>query len=110
MRGVNCGGWWFAAMNLFVHSVMYTYYGITQTGLREYIKKIDFIITILQISQMFFGCYFLYQGTLCADFKVDHTFWIPFCMYASYFMLFVKLFGERYLWGGVSAHKKTKKE
>jgi len=106
MRGVNCGGWWFAAMNLFVHSVMYTYYGLMSlTWFKPYVSKINYFVTILQISQMFAGCYFLYVGTLCPNFIANDTFWIPFCMYASYLLLFVKFFVEKYVFRSLSGGK-----
>ncbi|KPA77253.1 putative mitochondrial fatty acid elongase [Leptomonas pyrrhocoris] len=47
----------FCAMNYFVHSIMYFYYFLVVMGLRKTIRPFAPVITLLQVSQMFFGMY-----------------------------------------------------
>lgn len=50
-------GIWFAAMNYFVHAIMYFYFGMTQLGprYRKIVKPYAQLITTLQLSQMGVG-------------------------------------------------------
>ena len=36
---LHCAGYWFAAMNLLIHSIMYTYYALTSLGYRPQWNK-----------------------------------------------------------------------
>jgi len=94
MPPVNCTGWFFALMNLIVHSMMYTYYALTAL---DYRPSWAVIVTSLQISQMFGGIIVLYISMQCHHFTIDSTFWVPLLMYASYLILFLQIFGEKYI-------------
>lgn len=48
-------GFTFSTMNYSVHAIMYTYYFICACGYRRYVRKFAWIITTLQILQMFVG-------------------------------------------------------
>ena len=97
-------GAWFGIVNYFVHSVMYTYYAVKASG-RNPPRIIAKMITILQLSQMFFGIFFnvtairaAYMGRMC---QTDwFTVGISWVLYASYAILF----GNFYYWTYI--HKK----
>jgi len=91
---MECGGG-FALMNLFVHSLMYFYY--TCSALKVmwpgWARQ---SITALQLSQMVGGLGIL--GTSYFTCPYDEPLLIGgFVMYASYFVLFAKLFYDNYL-------------
>ena len=102
---------YFAAMNLIVHSVMYTWYAATRTGWRSP-KWMMVMVTLIQLVQMVLGCIIVMTaqtnhkdcvwttedpiGAKCATF-----------MYASYLVLFGKLFYDNYI---AKKPKTTKKE
>ena len=96
-------GLWFAAMNYFVHSVMYLYFACSALpSLRRRVKPYAIYVTLLQLAQMVGGIYVtvaavLYQadGRECAVNKTNSI--LGLCMYASYFLLFAKLFADNYL-------------
>merc|ERR1719487_540829 len=50
-------GLWFASMNYTVHSIMYFYFGLTQTGERgrKFAKRFAMLVTSLQLLQMVVG-------------------------------------------------------
>lgn len=48
----DCSGMWFTGMNLFVHFIMYCYYGLTDLGFRS---RHAYLITIIQTIQMVIG-------------------------------------------------------
>merc|ERR1719162_1750894 len=53
----NCGGMFFATMNLIIHSFMYTYYALAEAGHRKLMSKygLDKLLTTCQILQMVVG-------------------------------------------------------
>lgn len=91
----DCSGWWFATINLFVHSIMYTYYGFSSLKIRIPFSN---IITLLQTIQMFIGTYIV----LYSIFKCKYT-WeynqfgsiFGLSMYFVYVYLFSKLLINR---------------
>lgn len=94
-------GAWFACMNYTVHSVMYAYFAATTTSYRKVVQPFAIYITFLQLAQMVVGIYVtvravLYQATgqLCYVNKTNSI--LGLAMYASYFVLFLKLFIENY--------------
>lgn len=93
----------FAAMNLIVHSIMYSYYMIMAAGIRMP-SWVSFIITSLQIIQMFGGMAVLTlslnlcpTSNLTADAHLYRNYILGLAMYISYAFLFIKLFAGRYL-------------
>eukprot|EP00900_Chrysochromulina_parva_P024168 jgi/Chrpa1/6385/Chrysochromulina_OHIO_Genome00015395-RA len=97
-------GLWFASMNYGVHSIMYFYFGLTQTGERgrKFAKKFAMLITTLQLTQMVFGIavtvssvIYHAQGRVCYVSLVNSGFGLA--MYVSYFFLFLQLFLENYV-------------
>ena len=97
-------GLWFAVMNYCVHSLMYTYFGLTQCGpgARRLAKKASMLITLLQLSQMVIGI----VVTVASLVYHSHgaTCYVPvansllgLAMYTSYFVLFFALFQQLYL-------------
>ncbi|EPY29410.1 fatty acid elongase [Strigomonas culicis] len=104
------GGIIFAAMNYFVHSIMYFYYFICSCGGRRYVRPIAPLITFLQIAQMVVGGFYEFSAFYyvfgkrytAADrlqgCKTDPTnARLGFFMYLTYFYLFVMLFKESYV-------------
>ena len=94
-------GGWFAFMNLFVHSIMYSYYAAAACGVR-FSKPIRQSITALQILQMVAGTVLTVLSiSYCTD-PVDYpdrvilNLKIGLVMYASYWVLFVKYFADAY--------------
>merc|ERR1712060_227950 len=65
-------GAWFACMNYSVHSIMYGYFAVVGTRYRKLVTPYAIYITLLQLVQMLVG------------------------MFASYFVLFFKLFIDNY--------------
>jgi len=97
-------GIWFAAMNYFVHSIMYGYFAATQTSIRKKVFPYAMYITLLQLVQMLVGMFItiravLYQvdGQECHVNKTNSV--LGLTMYFSYFVLFGKLFVDHYLLG-----------
>ena len=84
-------GWLFSTMNLFVHSVMYLYYGLKS---KIYIPKyVSIFVTLLQTSQMFIGMYALILSTNCwrtLEYNLFGTLF-GFFIYSIYFILFIKI-------------------
>jgi len=92
-------GAWFATMNYFVHSIMYTYFAIFTrfNSTRKVLKKLGPFVTLLQTSQMVVGIIVnVIAGTshLAGDdcHVVRSTVVASLVMYSSYFVLFAKLF------------------
>jgi elongation of very long chain fatty acids protein 6 len=84
----------FATMNLFVHAIMYFYYGLYAIDVKV-LYPFRKLITLIQISQMVGGCAILYTWFNSCERKnpaetVNHI--IAAGMYFSYFILFVKIF------------------
>jgi hypothetical protein len=97
----NCPlGKFFMIMNVFVHSLMYTYYALTAVGVRVP-KPISMSITSLQISQMVGGMFFLGASTFFR-FKdpncnaPNRSLLMGYLIYGSYFVLFVHFFWKAY--------------
>ena len=102
----NCTGMFFASMNLSVHSVMYVYYGVAALGYAKAMAKmnLNIILTTGQIIQMVGGIYILIKSTDCTKFD-SKGFTVATIMYSSYFLLFSRLFYDKYV-----AAKETKKD
>jgi len=88
---IGTGGW-FAGMNLCIHTIMYSYYAACAFGAR-FSKPIRLSITALQILQMVGGLAIIFHTMrYCFDNPVNT--YCGLIMYASYMVLFVKLFIE----------------
>merc|ERR1712019_249132 len=94
-------GAWFACMNYSVHSVMYGYFAVMGTQYRKAVSRYAIYITLLQLVQMLVGMFVtikavLYQaaGEECHVNKTNSV--LGLSMYASYFVLFFKLFVDNY--------------
>nr|XP_002739877.1 PREDICTED: elongation of very long chain fatty acids protein 6-like [Saccoglossus kowalevskii] len=92
--------YWFLTMNFIVHAFMYLYYAIRSTGYRLPVN-IQISITIMQISQMIFGCGVLIYACVMkmAGIRCDVSNLNLTCggiMYLSYFMLFAHFFYKTY--------------
>merc|ERR1711920_554529 len=95
-------GLWFAAMNYSVHSVMYGYFALMTTKYRKHITPYAIFITLAQLVQMLVGMFvtikaMMWQdvGAECHVNKTNSV--LGLTMYASYFLLFFKLFVENYV-------------
>merc|ERR1712211_86940 len=95
------GGAWFACMNYTVHSIMYGYFAITATKYRKRVVPYAIYITLLQLLQMLVGMFVtikavMYEasGEECHVNKTNSV--LGLSMYASYFVLFFKLFVDNY--------------
>merc|ERR1712066_540691 len=94
-------GAWFACMNYSVHSIMYGYFAVMGTKYRRAVAPYAIYITLLQLVQMLVGMFVtvkavLYQaaGNECHVNKTNSV--LGLSMYASYFVLFFKLFVDNY--------------
>jgi len=94
-------GAWFACMNYSVHSVMYGYFAVTATEYRKKVVPYAIYITLMQLVQMLVGMFVtikavMYQaeGEECHVNKTNSV--LGLAMYASYFVLFFKLFLDNY--------------
>ena len=89
-------GHWFGAMNVIVHSIMYSYYAVKAAGIRLS-STIAKIITTLQISQMFIGLVVTLTA-LTAPYEIASykVLYFGLVIYASYFLLFINFFYHRY--------------
>lgn len=91
---------WFGCLNFCVHSIMYTYYTMKASGCHVP-EGVAQLITILQISQMFFGfasnvlAYLQFsRGMECS---YDGTLiFMGLFIYATYILLFINFFYQRY--------------
>jgi len=95
-------GIWFCAMNYCVHFIMYGYYAITQTRLKNWAKQWGIMITTLQILQMFTGLailltvvHFKNNGYPCHTDEGNIVFGL--LIYASYAILFINFFIQRWI-------------
>merc|ERR1712150_15629 len=84
----------FAAMNLCVHSVMYTWYAATRTGWRSP-KILMMFVTLIQLVQMIVGVSIIITTVInnCMDPLSNFA----LVMYFSYLVLFANLFYNNYL-------------
>merc|ERR1712084_159332 len=95
-------GAWFAGMNYSVHSIMYGYFAVMSTRYRKVVAPFAIYITLLQLLQMLVGMFVTIQAVLfqtggeeCHVNKTNSI--LGLAMYASYFVLFFKLFVDNYL-------------
>lgn len=86
----------FAAMNLIVHSIMYTWYAATRVGWRSP-KFVMMGVTILQLAQMVFGTSIVLTASFSDPGCPDPSSKYALIMYTSYFFLFARLFVQSYL-------------
>jgi hypothetical protein len=92
---------YFASINCFIHSLMYSYYAAQTIGIR-FPKVVSMTLTTLQIAQMVLGLHGMYlltdamvRGIPC---QVSRTIWLSgILMYGSYFALFLNFFVRNYL-------------
>ena len=94
-------GHWFASMNFFIHSIMYSYYALKASG-RKVPTKVAQLITLLQLSQMFVGAYIntvaYLTGLSQRECRIPDTqFLVGMGMYVSYAILFMNFFYHRYI-------------
>lgn len=90
-------GAWFATLNYAVHSIMYTYYALTQLPrFRARVAPIAPLITIAQIVQMLLGllvCAVAMRTPGCRAHRANTA--LAIGIYASYAVLFVRFFFQR---------------
>lgn len=93
----NCTGWSFAVMNLFVHTLMYTHYGLAAAGIHF---NWNVLLTSLQLTQMIVGMFIVsFAAGSCANagawqFQLGSIF--ALIMYLTYAILFANFFYKRY--------------
>jgi len=94
-------GAWFACMNYSVHSIMYGYFAVMGTRHRRVVAPYAIYITLLQLVQMLVGMFITIKAVLhqiageeCHVNKTNSV--LGLAMYASYFVLFLKLFLDNY--------------
>lgn len=94
-------GAWFACMNYTVHSIMYGYFAATGTSYRKVVARYAIYITLLQLVQMLMGMFVTVKAVLhqaagyeCHVNKTNSV--LGLSMYASYFILFAKLFVDNH--------------
>lgn len=91
---------WFAGMNYFVHTLMYTYYAFSASG-RKFPAFIAQAITLLQMSQMFFGIIINFLSLKkYEEFDCDVNYGMAYMglvIYSSYLVLFGNFFFHRYI-------------
>ncbi|EPY29805.1 fatty acid elongase [Angomonas deanei] len=106
------GGIVYAAMNYFVHSIMYSYYLMCTLGLRKYVRPFAPLITFLQIAQMVAGTFFevaclyylyrpenkghAYDRSVGCDTDPTNA-RLGMMMYMTYYYMFCKLFKRSYI-------------
>jgi len=98
----------FAGMNYFVHSWMYTWYGLAAYGLKP-TRYMSQMVTVLQIVQMLFGsalAFYVYFKPNCENHIYATTAGIM--IYGSYLFLFVKFFITAYCRKRVKKSKELK--
>jgi elongation of very long chain fatty acids protein 6 len=88
----------FAAINYSVHVLMYGYFFLHAIGFKS-IRKYGYLITLVQILQMFVAVYELLTHPLVScnhpEYNSYYEYYCSVFMYASYAFLFVKLLIER---------------
>lgn len=100
---ITPAGFTFASMNYTVHSIMYTYYFICACGFRRVVRPFAPLITGIQILQMIIGVMIVSYLTtqvfiLKAPCKANsYNICYGLLMYASYLVLFCKLFYSNYI-------------
>jgi elongation of very long chain fatty acids protein 6 len=108
-------GIWFAAMNYFVHSIMYSYYFLMNLSnfTRLLVRPIAKTITTLQLLQMIVGMTmtvlaFIWVNSDGSCYVERSNIRMGLIMYSSYFVLFASLFKKLYLTKG-GKHAKSSK-
>lgn len=95
---------WFMVMNFFVHSIMYSYYALRALKIRVS-PAIAQVITILQLIQMFIGCFLNYRSYMMfsltgknssCHISIENAKYSSI-MYFSYFVLFGNFFINSYI-------------
>ena len=96
-------------MNLTVHAVMYTYYALAALGYGRAMAKagLNKVITTIQLAQMVGGIVIIFYSTGCDKFDTN-GFAAASVMYGSYFLLFGKLFIDKYVYPKKREHPKVK--
>merc|ERR1719450_1937870 len=91
-------------MNYSVHSIMYGYFAVMGTKHRRVVAPYAIYITLLQLVQMLVGMFITMKAVLhqaageeCHVNKTNSV--LGLAMYASYFVLFFKLFVDNYYLG-----------
>lgn len=106
----------FGFMNYTVHFVMYFYYAMTQISptTKSMVRPIAIYVTRLQLLQMFGGMFILgsvyffhiLSGLPCATDPTNNS--LALICYTTYFILFAKLYIERYVFRKSSKGKKKR--
>jgi elongation of very long chain fatty acids protein 6 len=101
VASINNTNPFFAAMNLCVHSVMYSWYAATRTGWRSP-KWMMMMVTLIQLVQMILGCIIVFtaqSGSPDCRWTREDPLGAKFAkfMYTSYLVLFGKLFYDNYI-------------
>jgi len=98
----------FAAMNLVVHSIMYSYFAASAFGVR-FPNPLRQSITLLQITQMVLGTSIVLHNAIYCNFHPLLTY-AGLAMYLSYVYLFVELYLSAHVFARPAApsngHKK----
>jgi len=96
-------GIWFAIVNYGVHSIMYTYYAMTQFNqhVRCFARPFAPFITIVQTSQMVLGLGIIFSNMYYASTDENcetdaSNNLLGLLMYFSYFVLFARIFVNRF--------------
>jgi len=110
-------GLWFAAMNYTVHAIMYFYFALSQCGdkARKFAKKFAMLITAMQLTQMVIGIIvtvssvvYHASGKVCYVSLVNSV--LGLVMYSSYFVLFLQLFLDHYVFKKAEGKSKKSRE
>jgi len=86
------GGIWIIGMNSIIHTLMYTYYGISC----YYKMKEPIFLTVMQIVQMFIGLWISVVTLKCNDINPNVNY-VMIGMFVSYILLFVNFFINKYI-------------
>ena len=101
-------GIWFGAVNVTVHSIMYTYYAIKASG-RYPPRWVAKVITSIQLSQMFVGIFINYIGiTSLLSGKTCRTSWFDVGLSIFFYVSYAVLFANFFYWAYI--HPKPKKK
>ncbi|KAL6055294.1 Elongation of very long chain fatty acids protein [Balamuthia mandrillaris] len=96
-------GTWFMAMNLVVHSIMYSYYCLSAMGYRfSQVSRLS--ITCLQILQMLMGITVITSQILYCPYYPERNTYTGLLMYLSYAILFIRFFVSN-LFGSKRQHQ-----
>jgi len=97
VHGADASGWFFAAINLCVHTIMYAYYALASAGLHKPLQRMgaDMVITSLQITQMVVGVCVLLYSAGCPTVNLVSWRW-GIVMYLSYVVLFADMARNKY--------------